>query len=138
MDKGILLQKIYEKTNGQCHICYKRLSYSNYGKNGSKGAWHIEHSVPKAKGGTDHLNNLFAACIPCNIEKSTFHTRTARAWKGKSRAPLSKKKVEKIRSENTAAGAIIGGIIGLIGGPTGVAIGAGIGSVIGNQTSPKK
>ena len=68
------LQSIFERTDGYCHICHRRLSLANYGKHNSKGAWHIEHSIPKAKGGTDHLNNLFAACIVCNLEKGILHT----------------------------------------------------------------
>ena len=31
----------------------------------------MEHSVPKAKGGTDYLRNLFPACISCNLDKGT-------------------------------------------------------------------
>lgn len=135
MDKNLRLQKIYEKTDGQCHICHKKLAFVNYGRNGCKGAWHIEHSIPKAKGGSDHLNNLFPACVPCNIEKGTFHTRTARRWNGNTRAPLNKRKKQKIRDENTIAGAIVGGIIGVAGGPLGIAIGIGLGGYIGNKNS---
>lgn len=31
--------------------------YPSYGKNSEKG-WEIDHSKPKKRGGTDHLNNL--------------------------------------------------------------------------------
>ncbi len=34
-----------------------QIYYSSYGKNTAMG-WEIDHSKPKAKGGTDHLNNL--------------------------------------------------------------------------------
>lgn len=91
------LQPIFEKTDGYCHICFKQLSFINYGKHGTRGAWHIEHSVSKTKGGSNHLNNLFAACISCNLEKGIMHTRTARSWNGNKRAPYSKKKKIKLK-----------------------------------------
>lgn len=89
------IERIYRKTDGNCHICYKKLSLSNYGKLGNKGAWEIEHSVPRVKGGTDHSNNLFAACISCNRDKGTHTSRTARAWHGRTKAPLSREKKEE-------------------------------------------
>ncbi len=133
------LQKIYRKTDGNCHICHKKLSFSNYGVHGAKGSWQIEHSVARANGGSDHFNNLFPACISCNLEKGTKHSKTARSQYGKSRAPYSKNKKQKIKSNNTTGGALIGGGIGLsIGGPIGGLIGSFVGGLIGNESSPKK
>jgi 5-methylcytosine-specific restriction endonuclease McrA len=131
------LRRIYDKTDGYCHLCHRKLSFQNHGNRNTKGAWHIEHSIPKAQGGTDHLNNLLAACIDCNIEKSTLTSRTVRSHNGNTRAPYSKSKKKEIRDSNTAAGAIIGGVIGLVGGPWGAAIGATIGGMIGNSSSPR-
>ena len=86
---------IFERTDGRCHICHKTLYFNNYGKKGSRGAWEIEHSNPRANGGTDRLNNLYAACIGCNRSKGTKSTQSARAKNGKTRAPRSRhKKVE--------------------------------------------
>lgn len=81
MDKE-RIHKIYNKTNGCCHLCNKKLSRSNYGVHGAKGSWHVDHSIAKANGGTDHMNNLFAACIDCNLEKGTLHKTTIRKRKG--------------------------------------------------------
>ncbi len=133
------LNQIYAKTDGYCHICHKKLALSNYGVNGAKGSWHVEHSKPKAKGGTDHMNNLYAACISCNIEKGTSHTKTARAKNGNTRAPYSKEKKQKIKTNNTVGGATIGSGIGwAIGGPVGGLVGGLIGGAIGSSNSPKK
>ena len=132
------LEKIYRKTDGYCHLCHKKLSLKNHGINGAHGAWHIEHSVPKANGGTNHLNNLFPACIGCNLDKGTSSTASARRKNGVSRAPFNKNKKGEIKNQNSATGAIIGGAIGLVGGPIGAAIGAVIGGVIGSDNSPKK
>ena len=130
------LRKIYDRTDGYCHICRKKLSFKNYGKNGLKGAWHKDHSVPRSKGGADHMNNYFAACIKCNIEKGTISSRTMRNAYGNTRAPLSKEKKKEIREQSTSAGAIIGGILGAPAGPWGIAVGATIGGIIGNSSSP--
>ncbi|MCG8378187.1 MAG: HNH endonuclease, partial [Proteobacteria bacterium] len=48
----------------------KKLAWKNYGLDGQRGSWHIDHSKPKSKGGTDYLRNLVPACIDCNREKS--------------------------------------------------------------------
>lgn len=132
------LQKIFRKTDGFCHICHDKLNFLNYGFHGSKGAWEVEHSIPKSKGGSDNLNNLYAAHISCNREKGAVHTKTARAKYGNTRAPYSKKQKQKIRDNNTAAGTIIGGAFGSIFGPLGTMIGASLGAAIGNSNSPKK
>lgn len=131
-------KRIYDKTNGYCHICHRKLSFVNYGTNGAKGAWHVEHSIPKAKGGSDHLNNLYAACVSCNCEKGAKHTQIMRNRNGVSRAPLSRLKKERIREENTYLGMTGGGLIGAVFGPGGIIVGAIIGGLFGEDISPKR
>ncbi len=132
------LKNIYDRTSGYCHICHRKMSFTNYGRQGQKGAWEIEHSVPRSKGGTDHGNNLLGAHITCNREKSNYTTQTARRWHGTSRAPLSRKKNQQARASNTAGGALIGGLVGLAGGgPIGAVLGALGGAAIGNSIKPK-
>jgi 5-methylcytosine-specific restriction endonuclease McrA len=132
------LKRIYSKTDGYCHLCHKKLSFHNHGKRGLKGAWHIEHSVAKANGGSNHLNNLFAACIDCNINKNTKHTRTIRRTNGVSRAPYNRQKKNNIRTSNTLTGAAGGAIIGSYFGPAGTFFGSIIGAIFGDENSPKK
>lgn len=43
--------------------------YPSYGKNTQMG-WEIDHSKPKSKGGTDHLNNLQVLQTNANRKKS--------------------------------------------------------------------
>ena len=131
------LDQIYRKTSGYCHICHTKLSRKNYGQDGERGAWHVEHSVPRAKGGTDHLNNLKPACISCNLDKSATTTRTARGWNGKTRAPLSVEKRNQAKSENALLGAVGGGVVGFaVAGPIGAAIGALAGGHFGASENP--
>ena len=125
------LRKIYDRTYGYCHICKKKLSFSNYGYYGLKGAWEVEHSNPKSKGGTDRLNNLYASCISCNRSKNNKSTRSARAQYGRTKAPLSKEKRTEVRKNNSITGGVLGGIIGSVAGPIGTALGASIGAKFG-------
>ncbi|HUT53756.1 MAG TPA: HNH endonuclease [bacterium] len=130
------LNEIYDKTYGRCHICQKRLSFINYGRQGRKGAWEVEHSNPRAEGGTDNLNNLYPACINCNRSKGTRSSRSARAVYGLTRAPYSRqKKLEK--KKLSALRWMIGlGAVGLLISGWGAVAGACIGGVIGYNQDP--
>lgn len=125
------LRQIYDKTRGRCHLCRKNLSFSNYGSQGRRGAWEVEHSVPRARGGSEHLNNLYAACISCNRSKGSFGTRAARAANGYRCAPHS----EPQKRQNALKYAGIGSLAALLVPPQlrvvtallGIAVGAAVG-----------
>ena len=131
------LRQIYDRTSGYCHICGGKMSFTNYARSGRKGAWEIEHSVPRSKGGTNHSNNLFGAHIACNRDKSDHTTQTARSWHGRKRAPLSRAQRKEAKASNTIGGAVIGGLIGLAGGPVGVLAGSLIGAGVGSALKPE-
>lgn len=131
--------RIFDKTDGNCHICHESLVFENYAQFGAAGAWEVEHSKPLAIGGTDHLNNLFAACISCNREKGAGSTRKARRGHGKERAPYSQEKKGRIRNRNTVAGLASGTFLGaVVGGPPGALIGAAVGGVLGRTVKVPK
>ena len=135
--KPELRNGIFDRTRGKCHICHRRLAFKNYGVFGARGAWHVEHSIALANGGTNHGNNLFAACIPCNIEKCTWTSRTARAWNGQHRAPLSVEKHEAAKTGNSVAGAAFSAGVGaILGGPPGAFIGGILGLAFGYEANP--
>lgn len=69
------LNEIYDKNNGYCWHCGKKLAFKNYGIVGAKGAWEIDHSVPVSRGGTDYFRNLVPSCISCNRSKRELKTR---------------------------------------------------------------
>lgn len=69
------LNDIYDKTNGYCYYCGKKPSWKNYGVVGERGAWEVDHSNPKAQGGTDYFRNLVPSCISCNRSKQDLHSR---------------------------------------------------------------
>jgi 5-methylcytosine-specific restriction endonuclease McrA len=95
------IERIFRKTAGYCNICAKQLTFSNYGKRGRRGAWHIDHSRPKSRGGTDHANNLQPACIKCNEDKGNRTTRTARRRNGHNRSPLRAQRKSRPRLRST-------------------------------------
>lgn len=90
------LNDIYDRTDGKCHICREQLKWKNYGQLGELRAWEVDHSNPRANGGSDRLNNLYAACIPCNRSKGSKTTRSQRRKYGHSKAPISRQgRIEK-------------------------------------------
>lgn len=131
-------RNIYYRTSGKCHICGKKLAFENYSFLGLKGAWEVEHSNPKSMGGTNRLNNLYAACITCNRSKNNKSTKLARAKYGRTRAPLSRKKRKEEKRNNSFLGGLIGGMIGSVAGPPGAVIGATIGAKLGFDKDPDK
>lgn len=128
------LSAIFRRTDGNCHICHRRLAFKNYGQIGTSGAWHVEHSRPRALGGSDHRNNLYAAHATCNVKKGVGSTRAARAQNGKTRAPYSPTKKTAVRVENAMTG-LIGGALagGALGGPPGAVLGALFGGLFGHE-----
>lgn len=101
------LEVVFDKTCGECHICRKRMCFSNYGRFGRRGAWEVEHSNPRANGGTHNLNNLYAAHIRCNRRKGKCSTRSARAQHGHRCAPYSQKRKEQNAWRGAGAGALL-------------------------------
>ena len=63
------INDVYDKTDGYCYYCGKKLSFKNYGNVGEHGAWEIDHSNPKSKSGTNYFRNLVPACVFCNRDK---------------------------------------------------------------------
>jgi len=134
------LNEIYDRTDGRCHICGKKLSRINYSLIEGRAAWEVEHSRPRAKGGMDHLNNLYAACIRCNREKGTVTTQTARAWHGRTRAPLSKEKRREIKQSNTVLGTLVGAVVGILLAPESLLLCAAVaflGGKVGYDKNPE-
>ena len=132
------LNDIFDRSGGDCHLCGKRLAFKNYGKHGARGAWEVDHSKVRSRGGTDRLNNLYPACIGCNRSKRDNSTRAARRSNGLSRSPLSTARRKQARKENTLRGAIGGAMAGgVVGGPIGAFAGAIFGGLIGNESRPR-
>jgi 5-methylcytosine-specific restriction endonuclease McrA len=131
------LAAVFTRTSGLCHLCRGTLALANYGKNGRRGAWEVDHSVPRAKGGTDRLNNLAPACIGCNRSKRDGSTRRVRQANGFTRKPMSPDEKDNVRGRNGLIGLGAGAFSGLlVGGPLGAFIGALVGAGLGALPEP--
>jgi 5-methylcytosine-specific restriction endonuclease McrA len=53
--------RTYRKGGGLCHYCSIPLALDR--------RWHVEHFVPRSRGGGWHPSNLVLACEPCNMAK---------------------------------------------------------------------
>lgn len=127
------LTNIYNRTDGYCHICRKKLARKNYGTVNARGAWEVEHSIPHAKGGLDHLNNLYPACVSCNRSKGASSSRSSRRKHGYKAAPLPKA-AKKLNSwYGGLSGALLGGALL---GPFGIVAGALLGVAVGGSVQP--
>lgn len=62
-------EKIFKMTNGKCFYCGQDLNFENF---------HIDHLIPKAKGGRDS-GNVVPACTDCNFFKSNKSIEEFRA-----------------------------------------------------------
>jgi hypothetical protein len=132
------LSAIYDRTSGYCHLCHKKLSFNNYAAYGERGAWEVEHSVPKARGGSDRTNNLYAACISCNRSKRARGTKSCRAENGRSCPPMDRPRRASAKTKNALAGAGLGMLLGAPFGPLGVLAGGAIGAHCGHKENPDR
>jgi len=132
-----VLRSLFRKTDGRCHLTGQNLAFSNYGSFGKRGAWEIEHSVARSKGGTDHLNNLYPASISANRAKGNSTTRAIRSQHGLTRAPLSQERRKTVSEENAWKGLAWGALLGLPLGPVGTGLLAALGAIIGADVDPE-
>ncbi len=132
------LRRVFERTDGECHICRGKLSFSNYGKADKRGGWEVEHSVPRSRGGSDSLNNLYPAHVACNRSKGSSDSRSARREHGFQAAPLP----AKIKTRNAITGGALGTVAAYILVPphlrlVAMLVTAVAGAVAGTKYEPK-
>lgn len=131
------LNRIFDRTDGKCHLCGKKLAWCNYGSPDGRGRWEVDHSVPRVHGDSNHGRNLFAACTSCNRSKRDGCTPAERAKNGLVKALLSRHRKARIRKNNAAALGIIGAGMGLIAGPAAAVVLALAGATIGHEIDPE-
>jgi hypothetical protein len=60
---------VYERDGRRCTYCGVFVPW---------GGEHIDHSISRRNGGTNHLNNLRLSCPPCNLSKGSLNARQFR------------------------------------------------------------
>lgn len=107
-----LIHAVLSRTDGDCHICHRAVGPRSYARVHSPLGWELDHSRPRSRGGSDRLNNLYAAHIRCNRSKGANSTRSARGRHGYSVAPLSTPSRQAYHSRAMIIGAAGGGLVG--------------------------
>ncbi len=125
------LSRILKKTKGRCRLCGKgRFSVKSYGRH-----WELDHSNPRARGGTDRVSNLQPAHVRCNRSKQDRSTKSVRRANGLRRRPLSQEEQDSARAKNMLTGAGVGAVLGgIVGGPPGAWLGGAVGGLFGHST----
>lgn len=59
---------VFHATGGRCFHCGKQLTEAN--RSSGRGVWEPDHLRPHSQGGTNHADNLVAACKNCNRARS--------------------------------------------------------------------
>lgn len=58
------------------HVAWRDASRCTYcGRRVTRATRHVDHSVSRLNGGTNHLNNLRLACQQCNLLKGSLNAR---------------------------------------------------------------
>lgn len=52
--------RLFHSQSGVCNGCLEKFNFKIF---------HIDHIVPRSRGGTDHISNLQLLCGPCNMSK---------------------------------------------------------------------
>ena len=109
-----LTRTILARTGGDCHICHDGVGPRSYGRTDSPLGWEIDHSVPRAKGGIDRRNNLYAAHIRCNRSKGVKSSRSARGQHGYTSAPLSMRRRKELHMQHQLIAGAVGELAGYL------------------------
>lgn len=107
-----LIQAVLSRTDGNCHLCHRAVGPRSYAHVHSPLGWELDHSRPRSRGGSDRLNNLYAAHIRCNRSKGANSTRSARQRHGYTAAPLSTATRRAYQSRAMIFGAAGGSLVG--------------------------
>lgn len=76
--QAILRADVWDASDKHCHYCGKELHPLR--------DFCIDHVVPKCAGGTDAIDNLVAACRPCNLKKGVTSDKAyCRRWREEQR-----------------------------------------------------
>ena len=63
---------IYNKFHGHCAYCGKEISHENM---------HIDHIIPRKKGGRSNISNLNPSCCSCNTSKGAMDVDEFKLYK---------------------------------------------------------
>ena len=65
-----VVKNAFDRVNGYCQECGKKLVFHSRGKTDKRGAWEARHMIPVSEGGNDLIRNCMILCMEC-YNKST-------------------------------------------------------------------
>lgn len=68
-------RKGFERAEGCCELCGKKLVFNNRGRTGGRGSWEAHHKTPRAQGGADSLRNCMIICYECHQQPQKAASR---------------------------------------------------------------
>lgn len=74
-------ETVWNMTGGKCFYCEVELIRCVGDEQDRSRCFHIDHIVPKASGGPDHISNYVPACETCNISKNAKSFVEFLAWR---------------------------------------------------------
>jgi len=60
-----VVKNAFDKVNGYCQICGKKLIFNSRGNAEARGAWEARHIKPVSEGGKDEVRNCMVLCMEC-------------------------------------------------------------------------
>jgi 5-methylcytosine-specific restriction endonuclease McrA len=69
--KDAVRRRVFEASNRRCAMCDREVTYGgrNYSPYDLIPSGHIDHIIPRVKGGTNDESNLRVLCFSCNCSK---------------------------------------------------------------------
>lgn len=91
-----MLRRIWERTDGKCHLCHVRVRLSSYGARGESDEWEVDHSNARARGGTT-TDTTSTLLMPLATARSRIAQRVLSAVRTVKRA-LRSPETRRMRS----------------------------------------
>jgi len=60
-----VVKNAFDRVNGYCQVCGKKLVYANRGSVEGRGGWEARHIKPVIEGGKDEVRNCMVVCMGC-------------------------------------------------------------------------
>jgi 5-methylcytosine-specific restriction endonuclease McrA len=60
-----IVKNAFDRVNGYCQTCGKKLVFNSRGNTGARGAWEARHIKPVSEGGKDEVRNCAIFCMEC-------------------------------------------------------------------------
>ena len=92
--------KVFTKSQGRCAYCGVELEFNTYT---------VDHILPLAWGGSNQIENMVAACHPCNSQKKSSTVKEFRTKKKVDRFWIEEVEGTELKGHSAVVWKVIGG-----------------------------